>query len=157
MLSSVKYCNWHWWLLCYRTVGCKETIVVSQVIQMSFLVAQWWPSYYTMVPAAILTGLASSLIWVSVSMYVTIQAQVYSVFSNETVQTVAVRLFGIFFTVCTLCQVLGDFISSTGNNSNHFVVWNLLFSDLAKQFRVNIFFPSKVDVKVTVLRHSFHV
>lgn len=95
-----------------RNLGCKSTIAASLASSIPYMVAQFWPSFYSMIPTAVLVGFGSSLLWISQSMYVTVVSRAYSLVNKKPPQGIAVRMFGAFYTVSNLCQVWGNLISS---------------------------------------------
>lgn len=100
--------------LLFRWLGCKWTLVVSQVAYMPYIAAQAYAKFYTLVPAALLVGLGAGPLWCSQSVYLKMIAEVYAEHEGRPTSTILARFFGIFFTFYQTSEVWGNLISSSG-------------------------------------------
>ncbi|XP_021919571.1 UNC93-like protein isoform X2 [Zootermopsis nevadensis] len=98
---------------CFRWLGCKWTLVVSQVAYMPYIAAQAYAKFYTLVPAALLVGLGAGPLWCSQSVYIKTLAEVYAEHEGRPTDTILARFFGIFFTFYQTSEVWGNLISSS--------------------------------------------
>lgn len=93
-------------------IGLKFTLMASLCAYVTYTLANFYPSYYTLIPTAVLLGLAGAPLWSAKCAYVTTAAQKYSKLTNEPEETVVTRFFGIFFFFFQLTQISGNLISS---------------------------------------------
>jgi len=83
---------------------------------MPYIGAQFYPTFYTMIPAGLLVGLGGGPLWCGKCTYLTVVSEVYSELTNLPADTLVVRFFGVFFMIFQFAQVWGNVISSTGSN-----------------------------------------
>jgi hypothetical protein len=81
---------------------------------MPYIAAQFYPKFYTMIPAAFLVGFGGGPLWCGKCTYLSVVSEVYSQLTNVPAETLVVRFFGIFFMIFQFAQVWGNLISSTG-------------------------------------------
>ena len=93
-------------------LGLKYTLMLSLVCYVTYTAANFYPQYYTLIPTAIILGLAGAPLWSAKCAYVTTAAQKYSRISGEKEEAVVTRFFGIFFMFFQLTQLFGNLISS---------------------------------------------
>ncbi|VDN59964.1 unnamed protein product [Dracunculus medinensis] len=93
-------------------LGCKMTLITSAGIYMIYMLSNFLPKYYSLVPAAILTGAAGSCLWAAKCAYILETATKYAALNIEAPNVVIVRFFGYFFMVLHLGQVIGNILSS---------------------------------------------
>ncbi|VDM45928.1 unnamed protein product [Toxocara canis] len=93
-------------------LGCKLTIVTSAGIYMIYMVANFLPKYYSLIPAAVLAGCAGSCLWAAKCVYILESGVRYAQINIEAQNVVIVRFFGYFFMVLHLGQVIGNLLSS---------------------------------------------
>jgi len=95
-----------------RKCGCKWTICLSIVGYVFYTFANFYPTWYTMIPASIMVGLSAAPLWAAKCTYLTTLAHKYSSISRQTTDTVVNRFFGIFFLFFQLNSIFGSLISS---------------------------------------------
>uniref|UniRef100_A0A915AVX9 Potassium channel regulatory protein unc-93 n=1 Tax=Parascaris univalens TaxID=6257 RepID=A0A915AVX9_PARUN len=93
-------------------LGCKLTIVTSAGIYMIYMVANFLPKYYSLIPAAVLAGCAGSCLWAAKCVYILESGVHYAQINIEAQNVVIVRFFGYFFMILHLGQVIGNLLSS---------------------------------------------
>merc|ERR1719210_3136564 len=71
--------------------------------------ATWW----TMVPASVLLGVAAAPLWTAQCSYFTLLAKRYAEVSGEDEEAVLTRFFGIFFFFFQITGITGSVISAT--------------------------------------------
>jgi len=96
-------------------MGCKWVMAVSFIAYMPFIGAQFYPKFYTMIPAGLLVGLGGGPLWCGKCTYLSVVSEIYSELTQVPAETLVVRFFGIFFMLFQCAQVWGNLISSTGN------------------------------------------
>ncbi|VDK81172.1 unnamed protein product [Litomosoides sigmodontis] len=93
-------------------LGCKRTLIASSGIFMIYMLSNFLPKYYSLVPASILAGCAGSCLWAAKCVYILECGTKYAQLNIEAQNVVIIRFFGYFFMVLHLGQVIGNLISS---------------------------------------------
>lgn len=93
-------------------LGCKWTMSVSIVAYMPFIISQFYPKFYTMIPAGLLVGLGGGPLWCAKCTYLTVAAEAYATVSEIAADVLVTRFFGLFFMFYQMAQVWGNLISS---------------------------------------------
>ncbi|KAK0090079.1 hypothetical protein PV325_003534 [Microctonus aethiopoides] len=93
-------------------LGCKWTIALSFIAYIPFIAAQFFPKFYTMIPAGLAVGLGGGPLWCAKCTYLTVVAEAYSTVSQLNADVLVTRFFGLFFMFYQLAQVWGNLISS---------------------------------------------
>lgn len=93
-------------------LGCKWTLVSSMLCYILYTVANFYPSWYTLMPASFLLGASAAPLWSAKCAYLTTVGIKYSSMSKETQEAVITRFFGIFFLIFQSGQIWGNLISS---------------------------------------------
>lgn len=87
---------------------------VSILAYMPFIVAQFYPRFYTMIPAGLSVGLGGGPLWCAKCTYLSVAAEAYSTISDIAADVLVTRFFGLFFMFYQMAQVWGNLISSAG-------------------------------------------
>jgi hypothetical protein len=77
-----------------------------------YIASQFYPRFYTLVPAGILVGLGAAPMWASKATYLTTLGQVYAKLTAQSVEAIIVRFFGFFFLAWQSAELWGNLISS---------------------------------------------
>ncbi|KAM0724765.1 UNC93-like protein [Formica fusca] len=93
-------------------LGCKWTMSVSILTYMPFIASQFYPKFYTMIPAGLSVGLGGGPLWCAKCTYLTVAAEAYSTVSDISANVLVTRFFGLFFMFYQMAQVWGNLISS---------------------------------------------
>uniref|UniRef100_A0AC35TLD6 MFS domain-containing protein n=1 Tax=Rhabditophanes sp. KR3021 TaxID=114890 RepID=A0AC35TLD6_9BILA len=93
-------------------LGCKITLMLSIVVYIMYMCINFYPSYYTLIPASILCGFAGSCLRAAQCSYITECGIKFARINIEAPITVIVRFFGYFFMTVHLGQVIGNIMSS---------------------------------------------
>ncbi|XP_076639930.1 UNC93-like protein [Colletes latitarsis] len=93
-------------------LGCKWTISLAILTYVPFMAAQFYPKFYTMIPAGLLVGIGAGPLWCAKCTYLSVAAEAYSTLSDVTVDVLVTRFFGVFFMFYQMAQVWGNLISS---------------------------------------------
>ncbi|XP_076750648.1 UNC93-like protein isoform X1 [Xylocopa sonorina] len=94
-------------------LGSKWTISLSIFAYVPFMAAQFYPKFYTMIPAGLLVGIGGGPLWCAKCTYLTVVAEAYATLSDVTADILVTRFFGVFFMFYQMAQVWGNLISST--------------------------------------------
>lgn len=100
--------------LVIRKLTAKWTLCVSMLCYAPYIAAQFYPTFYTLVPAGILVGLGAAPMWASKATYLTQLGQVYAKLTEQSVEAIIVRFFGFFFLAWQTAELWGNLISSLG-------------------------------------------
>ena len=82
-----------------------------------YTAANFYPSYYTLLPASALVGFSLALSWIAQGTYISSIAITYAVTTGRKVENVMNLFNGIFFTFWQIAQILGNLIASLVLNS----------------------------------------
>ncbi|MCL4135175.1 UNVERIFIED_CONTAM: hypothetical protein GTU68_056127, partial [Idotea baltica] len=99
--------------LLIKKLRVKWTLVVSMFAYSAYMAAQFYPTYYTMIPTAIILGLGAAPMWSAKCTYLTLVGEQYADLVGENSEVIITRFFGIFFLFFQSSQVIGNFISSS--------------------------------------------
>lgn len=77
-----------------------------------YIASQFYPRFYTLIPAGILVGLGAAPMWASKATYLTQLGQVYAKLTEQSVEAIIVRFFGFFFLAWQSAELWGNLISS---------------------------------------------
>lgn len=92
--------------------SCKWVIVMGVFAQVVFVSSNFYPSWYTLVPASLFLGIVSSFFWTGQGIYLTNMAIDYSNIKNADLNQILTRFNGIFFFFFQSSQIFGNLISS---------------------------------------------
>ncbi|XP_071482234.1 protein unc-93 homolog A-like [Diadema antillarum] len=90
----------------------KWTLVVCCFFYVLYTAANFYPVVYTLIPAAVLLGIAASPFWAAASTYMTTSAIQQAHVTGDVPETIINRFNGIFFCFFQSAQVWGNLISS---------------------------------------------
>nr|CAD7596668.1 unnamed protein product [Timema genevievae] len=90
----------------------KWTVALSFIAYMPYIAAQFYSTFYTMIPAALFVGLGGGPLWCGKCTYLSVVADIYSKLTNIPTDTLTIRFFGVFFMIFQCSQIWGNLISS---------------------------------------------
>ena len=96
-----------------RRLNAKWTIFTFMFGYTTYIAAQTYPRFYTLLPAAAIVGISAAPMWAAKSMYLTHLGNEYATFMNDNSEAIIIRFFGIFFMAFQTHAVFGNVISST--------------------------------------------
>lgn len=96
---------------------------------MPFIAAQFYPRFWSMIPAGLAVGLGGGPLWCAKCTYLTVVAEAYASVSELGADVLVTRFFGLFFMFFQMAQVWGNLISSAGDAP----LWNPLISIRARK------------------------
>ena len=83
--------------LLIQFIGFKYSMVLCFVSYLTWEIANFYPVYGVMVPAAVVCGIGNGAIWSSQATYFSQKNITYSAITGDNIQMVIARSFGIFF------------------------------------------------------------
>jgi len=98
--------------LLINKVGCKNTLMLAMGGYVTFIVANFYPRYWTLLPTSAIAGSSAAPLWTAKCTYVTTSGINYAKISKESKEAVISRFFGIFFLIFHTSQIWGNLISS---------------------------------------------
>lgn len=97
-----------------KRLTVKWTLCLSMLCYAPYIGAQFYPRFYTLVPAGVLVGIGAAPMWASKATYLTQVAGVYAKLTDQLVDGIIVRFFGFFFLAWQTAELWGNLISSLG-------------------------------------------
>lgn len=101
-----------------KRLTVKWTLCLSMMCYAPYIGAQFYPAFYTLVPAGVIAGLGAAPMWTSKATYLTQAGSVYAKLTDQAVDGIIVRFFGFFFLAWQTAELWGNLISSLGK---HFI------------------------------------
>lgn len=97
-----------------KRLTVKWTLCLSMMCYAPYIAAQFYPAFYTLVPAGVVVGLGAAPMWTSKATYLTQAGSVYAKLTDQAVDGIIVRFFGFFFLAWQTAELWGNLISSLG-------------------------------------------
>ena len=102
-----------------KSLRIKWTLFVCVFCYSTYLAAQFYPAFYTLIPTAFILGLGAGPLWIAKCSYLTHLAHKLAALEASTSDSVdpepvVVKFFGIFFFVFQCNSIIGNIISTTG-------------------------------------------
>ncbi|KAI6228096.1 putative potassium channel regulatory protein unc-93 [Aphelenchoides besseyi] len=104
-------------------LGSKLTLITAFGVHLVYMLANFLPRYYSLIPASTLAGISASCMWSANSYYITQSGINYAKLNVEAQNTVIVRFFGLFFMIVHVGQVCGTLLSSLILNRSMDVIY----------------------------------
>ncbi|KAJ8940390.1 hypothetical protein NQ318_009820, partial [Aromia moschata] len=95
-----------------KKLTVKWTLCLSLMCYAPYIGSQFYPRFYTLVPAGVLLGIGAAPMWASKATYLTQVAGIYAKLTDQAVDGIIVRFFGFFFLAWQTAEVWGNLISS---------------------------------------------
>jgi len=95
-----------------KRLTVKWTLCLSMLCYVPYIGFQFYPQFYTLVPAGILLGLGAAPMWAAKATYLTQVGAVYAKLTDQPVDGIVVRFFGFFFLAWQTAELWGNLISS---------------------------------------------
>lgn len=97
-----------------KWLSVKWTLCLSMLCYAPYIAAQFYPRFYTLVPAGVILGIGAAPMWASKATYLTQVGSVYAKLTDQPVDAIIVRFFGFFFLAWQTAELWGNLISSLG-------------------------------------------
>ncbi|XP_066145378.1 UNC93-like protein isoform X1 [Euwallacea fornicatus] len=117
-----------------RWLGVKWTIALAFMTYIPFIMAQFYPRFFTMIPAGLAVGLGGGPLWCAKCTYLTILSEAYSKATGVGADIVVTRFFGVFFLFYQFSQVWGNLISSAVLSSPEIGAYNVTINNATAKF-----------------------
>ncbi|KYQ59183.1 UNC93-like protein [Trachymyrmex zeteki] len=95
-----------------KRLTVKWTLCLSMMCYAPYIGSQFYPKFYTLVPAGVLLGLGAAPMWAAKATYLTQVGGVYAKITDQAVDAIVVRFFGFFFLAWQTAELWGNLISS---------------------------------------------
>lgn len=102
-----------------KRLTVKWTLCVSMLCYAPYIGSQFYPRFYTLVPAGVILGIGAAPMWASKATYLTQVAGVYAKLTDQAVDGIIVRFFGFFFLAWQTAELWGNLISSLVLSNPH--------------------------------------
>ncbi|XP_015833676.1 UNC93-like protein isoform X1 [Tribolium castaneum] len=102
-----------------KRLTVKWTLCISLLCYAPYIGSQFYPRFYTLVPAGVLLGIGAAPMWASKATYLTQVAGVYAKLTDQAVDGIIVRFFGFFFLAWQTSELWGNLISSLVLSNPH--------------------------------------
>lgn len=109
-----------------KRLTVKWTLCFSMLLYAPYIGAQFFPRFYTLVPAGVILGLGAAPMWASKATYLTQVGGVYAKLTDQAVDGIVVRFFGFFFLAWQTAELWGNLISSLGKHQNFLPLRNVM-------------------------------
>lgn len=94
-----------------KRFGCKKTLLVSVFSVCPYVAANLYPHWGTLIPSAVLSGLAFGPLWAARSTYVNELSFQYSVHTTASISVVSAWFFGMYSFFHENAEIWGNVIS----------------------------------------------
>lgn len=110
----------------------KWTLVVCVLCYSTYIGAQFYPEFYTLIPTAFIVGLGAAPMWSAKCTYLTQVAHRFAVLDGVDPEPVVVKFFGIFFFFFQCNSIVGQFISTVVLSSGNATIADISSVDFGK-------------------------
>ena len=98
-----------------KMLKVKWTLVISIFCYTTYIAAQFYPEFYTLLPTAFILGMGAAPMWSAKCTYLTQVAHRFAKLDGSDPEPVVVKFFGIFFFFYQCNSILGNIISTSGS------------------------------------------
>lgn len=109
-----------------KRLTVKWTLCISMLCYAPYIGSQFYPKFYTLVPAGVLLGLGAAPMWAAQATYLTQVGGVYAKLTDQPVDAIVVRFFGFFFLAWQTAELWGNLISSLGKSQSLVYLFSFL-------------------------------
>ena len=102
-----------------KMLKVKWTLVICIFCYSTYIAAQFYPEFYTLLPTAFILGMGAAPMWSAKCTYLTQVAHRFAGLDGSDPEPVVVKFFGIFFFFFQCNSILGNIISTSGNSDNN--------------------------------------
>lgn len=97
-----------------KRLTVKWTLCFSMLCYIPYIACQFYPRFYTLVPAGVILGIGAAPMWAAKATYLTQVGGIYAKLTDQAVDGIIVRFFGFFFLAWQTSELWGNLISSLG-------------------------------------------
>lgn len=102
--------------LVIKRLTVKWTLCISMLCYMPYIASQFYPRFYTLIPAGVILGIGAAPMWAAKATYLTQVGGIYAKLTDQAVDGIIVRFFGFFFLAWQTAELWGNLISSLGKS-----------------------------------------
>lgn len=95
-----------------RLLTTKYALLFGYACHLIYILTNYYPEYFTLVPSSILLGIGSGPLWAGLSTHLATTAITLAPHVTDSIDLLISRFTGIFFFIFQLTQILGNSISS---------------------------------------------
>jgi len=115
-----------------KMLKVKWTLVICIFCYSTYIAAQFYPEFYTLLPTAFILGMGAAPMWSAKCTYLTQVAHRFAGLDGSDPEPVVVKFFGIFFFFFQCNSILGNIISTSVLSSGAEVVAELSDADMLR-------------------------
>ena len=104
-----------------QRVRPKRTMVLCMCNYIFYIAANFYPHYYTLVPASLCVGFCMGILWTAQATYLTNIAACYAELTGKVLRNVVSKFNGTFFGIFGISQIIGGIITATVLMQNEIV------------------------------------
>ncbi len=91
----------------------KSAIVMAMHGNLASVLANFYPTFYTLIPASAILGFTMAILWTAQGTYITSLAMTYAALTNKSHDAILGVFIGFFLFLVQIAQILGNLISSS--------------------------------------------
>jgi MFS family permease len=89
-----------------KYAGFKWPLVLNEIFVIIFVLANFYPKFWTMLPASVLFGFSNSVLWTFQGSMISHLANEYAEYSKRKAENFLIRFFGFFYIIYQLSMFL---------------------------------------------------
>ncbi len=93
-------------------IGMKKTVMVAFIGHIIYVLSNFYPSYYTLIPSSVLVGAVTAPLWTCQGIYLTTCSLSISERTGMKPYVSLSRIYGIFYTMFEVGNICGNLLSS---------------------------------------------
>ena len=102
----------------FKLLGFKWTAIVAQFFSISYIIANYFPGYFTLTSASIIHGISNITLWALHGSLIAALAKQYSNYSTRKPELILVKFFAISSAISHLNHIISSGISAAVLNQN---------------------------------------
>lgn len=112
----------------------KWTLVVCVLCYSTYIGAQFYPEFYTLLPTAFILGMGAAPMWSAKCTYLTQVAHRFAALDGVEAEPIVVKFFGIFFFFFQCNSIIGQIISTVVFSSGNTTIPEVNFSSCGSNY-----------------------
>lgn len=95
-----------------RVLKTKYSLLFGYLCHVIYILSNFYPRLYTLIPSSILLGIGSGPVWAGLSTHLASVAVLVEPYKTESLDVLISKFTGLFFFIFQLTQILGNLVSS---------------------------------------------
>lgn len=95
-----------------RLLKTKYSLLFGFLCHLIYILTNFYPRFYTLVPSSIILGIGSGPVWAGMSTHLASVAVIVAPYTPESFNDIISKFTGLFFFIFQLTQILGNLVSS---------------------------------------------